>query len=124
MKDKLNLNSENWIVAGDFNSSVTFDFLWGKKPRGNQELINRLNSIGLTECLKYYSGKLTPTFRNPKGGKVIHQIDHMYVSKPLLQSVTKSYVGGSTKIFGDSISDHLPIVTDFEIKKLLTTPTK
>ena len=33
-----NLNELPWIVAGDLNSSVTFDTLWGDGPRGNQEI--------------------------------------------------------------------------------------
>lgn len=30
------------VVAGDFNLSVTVDSCWGKKPRRNQEIIDRL----------------------------------------------------------------------------------
>ena len=115
LKNELNLNNENWIVAGDFNSSVTFDYLWGTKPRGNQEIIDRMNSIGLKESLQNYTGKLTPTFRNSKGGKVIHQIDHMYLTNSLISCVSNSFVGDSNNIFKNSISDHLPIITDFEL---------
>lgn len=129
LKNISDLKIENWIVAGDFNSSVTFDYLWKGGPRGNQEIIDRMNSIGFTECLNRYTGKLTPTFRNPKGGKIIHQLDHMYVTDRLLSSLTKSYAGDSFEVFEKSISDHLPIISDFYLKineneKLLTTKNK
>lgn len=116
LKNNKNLKNENWIIAGDFNSSVTFDYLWKGGPRGNQEIIDRMNSIGFIECLHSYSDGLVPTFRNPKGGKTIHQIDHMYVTENLYSSLNNSHVGDSFEIFEKSISDHLPIISDFEFK--------
>ena len=106
------------MVAGDFNSSVTFDYLWKGGPRGNQEIIDRMNALGLIECLKSSTGNLTPTFRNPKGGKIIHQIDHMYVSNALHLSLSKSYAGNDLMIFEKSMSDHLPIISDFHLKEM------
>lgn len=111
LKNEPNLRNENWIVAGDFNSSVSFDYTWGS---GNQEIIDRMNAIGLMECLESYNGELTPTFRNPKGGKVIHQIDHMYTTVSLHSTMVRSYVGDADFIFGESLSDHLPIITEFD----------
>jgi exonuclease III len=116
LKNIKTIKDELWIVAGDFNSSVTFDYMWKEGPRGNQEIIDRLNVLGLTECLKSYNGVLTPTFRNPRGGKVIHQLDHMYVTRCLDSGLLKSYVGDSLSIFEDSISDHLPIISEFDYK--------
>jgi|SaaInlStandDraft_5_1057022.scaffolds.fasta_scaffold12022_3 endonuclease/exonuclease/phosphatase family metal-dependent hydrolase len=116
LKDIKALREKAWVVAGDFNSSVTFDYLWKGGPRGNQEIIDRLNALGLTECLKNYNGVLTPTFRNPKGGKVIHQLDHMYVTRCLDSGLLKSYVCDSYSIFEESISDHLPIISEFDYK--------
>jgi exonuclease III len=40
-----------WIVAGDLNSSITFDTLWNDGPRGNQEIQDRMSDLGLLECL-------------------------------------------------------------------------
>jgi len=114
LKNQQNITSENWIVAGDFNSSTTFDN-WSKSPRGNQEIIDRMNAIDLTECLYTSNGSLVPTFKNSNGGKIIHQIDHVYVSPPLLSCLDSSYVGDMYNIFEDSISDHLPIISDFDI---------
>jgi exonuclease III len=115
LKNQPNLSTENWIVAGDFNSSVTFDFMWGPKPRGNQEIIDRMNGIGLYECLSTLNGMLVPTFRNTCGGKIIHQMDHMYVSKPLLNALAVSEVGDKSHIFDNSLSDHLPIISEFDL---------
>ena len=116
LKTNTNLKNENWIVAGDFNSSVTFDYLWKGGPHGNQEIIDRMKLLGLTECLYYYSGKLVPTFKNPKGGKIIHQIDHMYITENLLKSLQNSNIGNTFSIFEKSISDHLPIITNLNIE--------
>lgn len=108
-------SSASWIVAGDFNSSSTFDYVRGIKPRGNQEIINRMNDIGMTECLYTYNGRLIPTFKNAKDGKVVHQMDHVYVSPFLFQSLRRCYVADSIGIFENNLSDHLPIISVFEI---------
>lgn len=107
------LANEYWLVAGDFNSSTTFDL---KRPRGNQEIIDRMNALGLTECLFSYTKKLTPTFKNACGGKVIHQLDHMYVSDMLHKALISTYIGDAEHIFGNSISDHVPIISEFNFK--------
>jgi hypothetical protein len=61
-----------WVVGGDLNSSETFDYMWGDGPRGNRELLDRMQELGFVECLRCAQGGLVPTFRNPRGGKVIH----------------------------------------------------
>ena len=40
----------NWIVGGDFNSSVKSDDL---RDRGNWEIVDRMNALGLTDCLSH-----------------------------------------------------------------------
>jgi exonuclease III len=103
-----------WIIGGDFNASATFDTMWSGGPRGNQEIMDRMSSIGLTECLKFFHGKLTPTFRNPKGGKVIHQMDHLFVPKGLIGNLVSCTTGNHELVFGNSFSDHLPIIAEFK----------
>ena len=39
-----------------------------------------MNALGLTECLRAHNGQLTPTFKNSRRGKIIHQLDHLFVS--------------------------------------------
>ncbi len=98
-----------WVVGGDFNSSETFD-AWRAKGRGNRQIIERMNALGLTDCLRSHQGQLVPTFRNPRGGKIVHQIDHLYVGEPLLGALRSAVVGPAENIFDQRLSDHLPII--------------
>ena len=101
-----------FIVAGDLNSSETFDY---PKPRGNREVMERMNALGLADCLRTFKGQLTPTFRTPRGGFVTHQLDYLYVTSALLRNLVWCDVGSAERVFGStpSLSDHLPIVADF-----------
>lgn len=103
---------ERFIVAGDFNSSETFDI---PRPRGNREIMERLNELGLIECLRLSRGQLTPTYRTPRGRELVHQLDHMYVTDALADSLQTCDVGCEHRVFGTkpTLSDHLPIIADF-----------
>ena len=114
LKDSLSKNSGSWIVAGDFNSSTTFDWMWGGKPRGNQEVIDRMNSLGLIDCLSSYQEHLVPTFQNSRGKKMVHQLDYVYLDEILSNKLVRSYVLDDRQIIENSISDHLPVVADLE----------
>jgi exonuclease III len=103
----------NWIIAGDFNSSETFDYLWKGGPIGSLEYIQRLEKLGLKECLRHYKNELVPTFRNSKGGKIIHQLDHMYTSSRLTENLIHCKTEEHDLIFGNKLSDHLPIISTF-----------
>lgn len=104
-----------WIVGGDFNSSPTFDYLWKGGPHGNQEVLDRMNALGLIECLFHSKGVLTPTFKNATDKKVIHQIDHLFVSTELISNLEFCETGKSQYVFENSLSDHLPIIADFSV---------
>ena len=106
-----NLKDVPWIVGGDLNSSETFDLTFSS---GNREILDRMESLGFTECLRKYNNKLTPTFRNPSDGKLIHQIDHLFVTDSLYSILKNCIVGDKSVIFGESVSDHLPIIADFD----------
>jgi len=105
--------NDRWIVAGDLNLSETFDS-WTGGPRGNREYLNRMASLGLTECLRNAKGALTPTFRSPRGGAIKHQIDHMFVTEALASQLVTCDTGSGDHVFGSGISDHLPIIADFD----------
>jgi len=112
-------NNELWVVGGDYNSSETFDKDWPGGPPGiisdgNKEIRERMYSIGFKECLREYNGKLVPTFQNSQNKKIIHQIDHLYVSDNLYQQLGNCVVGDKNIIFRKSLSDHLPIISDFK----------
>ena len=104
----------NWIVGGDFNSSVGFD---ERRVRGNQEVIDRLNGLGLTDCLSHHhDGQPVPTFQHTSKS-VEHQLDYLYVNAPLLNRLTSARVPDKEEVFGAKprrLSDHLPIVCEFD----------
>ena len=110
INEKITVN-DNWVIGGDFNTSTTFDTLWPGGPRGCQEIIDRLYALDLKECLKEHNKKLVPTFRNPKGGKIIHQIDHVFISERLFSNLTSSNVLSEFGVFENKLSDHYPILT-------------
>lgn len=103
---------EQWVIGGDFNSSETFDHR-REGDRGNREGLDKITSVGLVECLHYAQGHLTPTFRNPKGGAIVHQMDHLFVSSGMIANPVHCVTGAPEQVFG-LLSDHLPIIADFE----------
>lgn len=109
----MQIHPGEWIVGGDFNSSETFD-AWKKGGRGNREVIERMNALGLVDCLRAHHGQLVPTFRTPRGGRVEHQMDHLYVSDSLLQRLRECHAAHSDLVFQYGLSDHLPIVADLD----------
>jgi endonuclease/exonuclease/phosphatase family metal-dependent hydrolase len=102
-----------WIIGGDFNTSETFDYLWPGGPHGNLEVLERMRALGLTECLRHKNGGPLPTFRNPRDGKLIHQIDHLFVPNRVATSLLSCTTADRNRVFGPSLSDHLPIVAEF-----------
>jgi exonuclease III len=103
---------EYWIIAGDFNLSETFD-LWKGGPRGNREYLDRMQTLGLCDCLRNAQGVLTPTFKNPSNGVIKHQMDHLFATDDLVQHLTVCYTGSRRRVFDQNLSDHLPIIADF-----------
>lgn len=106
---------ESWIVGGDYNASETFDTFWAGGPRGNKEIIDRMYALGFKECLREHNGRLIPTFKNAQNGKILHQIDHLFVTAHIYSRLHKCAVGDQSKVFGRALSDHLPIVADFNV---------
>lgn len=108
------LKDENWIVAGDFNAAPTFDD-GPRGNRGNREWLDRMRVIGLVECLATSAGQPTPTFRHSRGS-VRHQIDHLFVTRPLLDRLKDCRVPPHEEIWrtDGALSDHLPVIADFE----------
>lgn len=109
-----------WIIGGDLNSSSTFDVLWPGGPHGNQEFFDRMTALGFSECLLQGQGKLTPTFRNPRGGKIIHQLDHLFLSNVLVPQLISCRAETGWGVFERSLSDHLPIVAELRTGSPLT----
>jgi exonuclease III len=101
-----------WIIGGDFNLCETFD-AWRGGPRGNREYLNRMDQLGLVDCLRYAKGALTPTFRTLGKGTITAQIDHLFVTDILRASLIACDTGSRQRVFDHGLSDHLPIVADF-----------
>ena len=111
LKEKIGILPSEWIIAGDFNACESFDS-WKGGPRGNREWLDRMTSLGLTECLRHSQGALTPTFRRPGKTEPKAQIDHAFVSSGLALRLTQCRAGDVTQIFDQNWSDHLPIICD------------
>lgn len=109
-----------WIVAGDFNCSETFDE-WKDGPRGNKEYLDRMSGIGLTECLRHHHRHLVPTFVNTDKKTLRHQMDHLFVTGDLASRLKGCDVGNSGAVFGRKMSDHLPIIADFDFPNAQTS---
>lgn len=101
-----------WIIGGDFNLCETFD-AWRGGPRGNREYLDRMDQLGLVDCLRYAQGTLTPTFRTLRTGTVTAQIDYLFVTDILRASLVTCDTGSRQRVFAQGLSDHLPIVADF-----------
>jgi len=120
LKNTISKN-EQWIIGGDYNSSETFDrdyqlehgIRGGLVGAGNKEIRDRMYALGFKECLLEYSGKLIPTFKNTNK-KIMHQLDHLYVSDKIFSRIEKCTVGEQSLIFDKLLSDHLPIIADFK----------
>jgi hypothetical protein len=69
-------SGDPWIIAGDFNLSETFDH-WRGGPRGNRKYLDRMDGLGLVDCLRHTKKALTPTYRAPNG-TFTAQIDHLF----------------------------------------------
>ena len=103
-------DTERWLVAGDLNSSETFDKKWG--TTGNYLTTKRITDLGFYECLRGYQKQLTPTFRH-SSGKIEDQLDHLFVTQCLADDLIDCKVGSKSLVFDKSLSDHLPVIAEF-----------
>ena len=101
-----------WVIAGDFNLSETFETKRPNGPHGCKEFLDRMGKLGLTECLRHSNKKIVPTLKHSRG-KVEDQLDHLFVSASLANRLADCVVGDGKIVFGQSLSDHLPIIADF-----------
>jgi exonuclease III len=107
-------NEDPLVVAGDLNSCETLDGTGPRAAKPNREFFERMNALGLYDCLRMFQGQLTPTFRVSRGW-VTQQLDHLFVTPMLLSRLTWCDVAPAERVFGPRpmLSDHLPIVADF-----------
>ena len=104
-------DSTNWIIAGDFNSSLLLDM---PKDRGNSEVVGRMNDLGFVDGLSRHNGRPVPTFQHSRGS-VEHQLDYCYLNRPMLKRLVRATVLTQGEVFGPTprLSDHLPVLCEF-----------
>jgi endonuclease/exonuclease/phosphatase family metal-dependent hydrolase len=110
--------SDPWIIGGDFNLCETFD-AWRGGPRGNREYLDRMDQLGLVDCLRYAQGALTPTFRTLRKGTITAQIDYLFVTDTLRARLVTCDTGSRQRVFEQGLSDHLPIIADFTCEETM-----
>jgi len=111
-----NFSDQNLIFGGDFNHSIKFDF-GNKGNRGNQEIINRFHRLNYFDSLGEFNGGLIPTFQNPRGKELIHQIDYLYIHKSLIKKINRCSLIEKRKVLNRNLSDHLPILLELKNSK-------
>ena len=84
---------------------IRFDICIGNTSVGKEFILN------LKESIHEHNKGLVPTFRNPNGGKIIHQIDHVYISEGLFSNLISSNPLSEYGVFENKLSDHYPILT-------------
>lgn len=124
-----NPEKELWFMAGDFNSLSRKDNFEYKLPEDSpifmvHDFMTGPKSPYLDLVAEYFPGKFWMTHEGKKGQR---RIDYVYVTKPLLDACTgiqikpDSYTSStwSTRVpkFREP-SDHLPIIVDFDLRKL------
>ena len=73
-----------------------------------------MNDIGFTECLRPSPNEgIIPTFKHLRG-EIAHQLDHLYVTDSLFRKLTACKVEDHSVVFDNNLSDHLPIIADFD----------
>jgi endonuclease/exonuclease/phosphatase family metal-dependent hydrolase len=55
-----------------------------------------------------------PRLRHRSTETVKHQMDHLFVSQSLARHLRACDVGSHDQVFGRNLSDHLPIIADFD----------
>ena len=98
-------DTEFVIIAGDFNT----DF--ARHNHVTDELINFCEAESLTRCSILANSDVSYTFESVSSNSRSH-IDHMFVSENLIASVLSHVAYDSI----DNASDHLAIITQFNIK--------
>ena len=106
--------TNNLIFGGDFNHSIKFDF--GRNGnRGNQEIINRFHQLNYFDSLSEYNGGLIPTFQNPRGKEITHQIDYLYLNKSQIKNIKSCSLVNKREVLKNKISDHFPILLELNV---------
>ena len=105
----------NFVLAGDFNNDRRMDEHPTFKRKGKRTtnlMFDRIEDYRLQDCVKKFYPDYVQTYRHTTGGYP-WQLDHMFASKKVFSNLKNLYVDNSEEV--KSISDHSPIVADFDI---------
>ena len=75
-------------------------------------MFDRIENYLLQDCVKEFYPNYIQTYRHTTG-VFSWQLDHMFASKKVFRDLKNLYVDDSEEV--KSISDHSPIVADFDI---------
>ena len=104
-----------FILAGDFNNDRRMDEHPTFKSRGKRTtnlMFDRIEDFLLQDCVKKYYQDFVHTYRH-NTGSFPWQLDHMFASRRIFRNLKNLYVDDSEEV--KSLSDHNPIVADFDI---------
>lgn len=108
---------EFFVICGDFNNDRRMDdhktFKGPKQGRTSNELFDRIIDLGMTDLLAKQYPDFVQTIRHNRS-KFPWQLDHFFVSKHAIERVTNIEVIDNPEI--SEISDHNPIVVDFDFQ--------
>lgn len=98
------------ILGGDWNMARLFDSLYrpGSKMGGNQARFDRMARSGWHEVARrFYSDEVQTYFKPPSGP---YQLDHIFVSAPIMAATTHFEVVASPAV--RSVSDHAALIME------------
>jgi exonuclease III len=103
------LNQNNTIIAGDFNSNA----IWDKEDRwwSHTDTVNELSAINIESLYHHQTGEeqgqeIQPTFYHQRNEAKPYHIDYVFMSSNLL-ACSKIEVGRINKWL--PVSDHMPL---------------
>jgi len=105
----------NFILAGDFNNDRRMDEHPTFKRKGKRTtglMFDRIEDYLLQDCVRKFYPDYVQTYRHTTGGYP-WQLDHMFASKKIFRGLKNLNVDDSDEV--KRISDHSPIVADFNI---------
>lgn len=108
------------VIAGDFNSNAIWDS-WDRWWN-HSDVVKELNEVGIDSLYHKSSGEkqgreTVPTFFLHRNLQKPYHIDYIFASKEISQGLKKLEIGQISKWL--QLSDHLPIICEFELGKEL-----
>jgi len=106
-------NVDAFVVLGDWNQHRVMDqkFKSDYQRQSANNFFNRFDDYSLVDLVWAHFSESPQTYRAVRGN-FPWQLDHLFVSRDSLSNFSKPVVDASAEV--DSISDHRPVVTNFD----------